>query len=850
MEFNLAPALRDRTEEWAKETTQTISQAALTELRSRKRDMICHLYYNGVKTEEEFNYLNEVGDYVYPAKVRFIPIIRSKIDLQLSKLTRRALNFATIASDSESQKEKMEKKLRYYMDYFDQKVETKRHEMMTNIQTINQKLQEINQILNTQAQSQEDLNMQRELAKMKPELERMLIAARTSSENIALLTEEDEEKIDRYWRYSYNDIRELAAKKYLTKAISEREIQRHSLKAYKDQCITGKPMYFVDTAPGEKFPEFRQISSMYACWSSGSPTGYVQNGGWVTYTIPMSIAEILSRFGDSLDPEHIKRLKDYQSYARESNIKTNFAHAAYFADDNTRVNYSGTTVDKKVDVTYVYWRSPRKVYRKSTPNQYMPGRYFTHIMHEDEILENSIKEGDKLEIRYIDDIYQGILIGSNRDGIVINAGPKPHQVYDVDTFRTEFPIIGYTFGDIDDEPYSYIWATKDLQDLYNILMFQIELLTVLSGVKGIVMDEAQKPDKMSYKEWMYNRKLGVAWIDTMKKKFGRNPSFNQFQTYDDTLSQAVTYIFELARGIDEMAGQIIGVPRQAIGQTISTDQVGTNKMSIDQSALVNEIQFDTHFNLLSKALTRFMNCAAEQGVIDDVISFIANDLTTDDFAVNPDIFKGRKYDIIVSNTDKELNFIEDFKQLAIRERSNNTIALHDLIKVYQGETLKEIEATLEFASKKAIERAESAAMNQMQAEAEKEKQMKELDLRYKQLSDKMSNELKQLELQIKDRELQMKQNMQVQESALKERQAMAENELKSREIELKAAEAQGKVISDDFKNKLESVTKKIDLLLGNRKLDIDEAKLDIERERNQIESKKVDKMNQKSNSNE
>jgi len=493
--------------------------------------------------------------------------------------------------------------------------------------------------------------------------------------------------------------------------------------------------------------------------------------------------------------------------------------------DETRMNYSGSSIDKLVDVTYVYWRSPRKFIRKLTPNPHVPGKHFTHIIEEGEILNLNVEKGESLQIRYLDDIYEGVLIGTSRDGIIVNAGPRKNQVYDVDTYKTQLPIIGFTYGDISDEPYSYIWSTKDLQDLYNILMYQAELLTVLSGVKGIVMDKAQRPDDMSPAEWVYNRKMGVAWIDTMKKKFQRFPTFNQFTQYDDSLSQSVMYILEMARGIDEMAGQIIGIPRQALGQTVSTDQVGTNKMSIDQSTIINEIHFFKHFDILGKALTRFMNCAREQGVIDDVISFVSGDLTSEDFAIPKNLFDHRKYDIIVTNTVHELDLIEDFKRLATNERMSGQIALADLIKVYQGNTLKEIEQTLEFASKKMSEQMMMAQQNAEQAEMQKEQALKEMDLEYKKLNDEMQAQLKQLEMQMKEREMQFSAAQQMATQEMEAKQRESENLNKQREIEIKAADVQNKIVSDDFKNRLSALTQQVDTLLGARKLDIEEMKV-------------------------
>src|SRR5690606_23876800 len=85
--------------------------------------------------------------------------------------------------------------------------------------------------------------------------------------------------------------------------------------------------------------------------------------------------------------------------------------------------------------------------------------------------------------------------------------------------------------------YSPVWETKDIQELYNILHFQEELLISLSGVKGTVVDISQLPSGMSMTEVMYYKKNGLLPIETLFP--GGKPkrtSFNQFSNYDDSVS--------------------------------------------------------------------------------------------------------------------------------------------------------------------------------------------------------------------------------------------------------------------------------------------------------------------------
>lgn len=824
--FNLAPKESEKTEEWIKQTVRYIGQRTLTEIAGRKKDLVCHMYYNGVKDEAEFEYLNSVGDYVYPAKVRFFPIIRPKIDLQISKLTRRAISFRAFASDEISLKERYNKKMQEYFSVMDTKIKVSREAAKARIQELEVRIEQINQALQQQPESEEEAQMQQELKKMKPLLMEAIIQAKTIDEDFLLVSEEEEENIERLFKYKYEDVIEKGAQSFLKKSIRENGILEESLQAFKNNVITGKPIYFVDPVEGARFPDFKSLPSISVCWSAEESSRYIQDCPWASYSVLMGIGSVITAFPELTETD-VERLEQLGNLATTNSLYTNFDHSAVFGDHSKdSVNYSGTSMEKLVDVTYVYYRSPRKVMRKLVPNKYIEGTFFSHIVGEEDLEKKPLREGEKLEIRFIDDIYEGVLIGKG-DGISVKCRLKNYQVYDIDTLATQLPIVGYTFNSLVDEPYSYVWATKDIQDLYNILRYQEELLIVLSGVKGFVMDKSQKPDDMSYDEWMYNRKMGVAWIDTMKRKFGRTPTFNQFQSYDDTLTQSIIYIEEVLARLDESAGTTIGIPRQAVGQTVSTDQVGTNKQAVERSELINELMFYKHFELLGHALSRYMNCARDQGLNEEIISFVTNDMAIEDAVIPKGLFDSRRIDIYVTNSTKEFEGIQRLQEIAVQERGLGTIDLAGLVRVFNVDTLKEIEVALQQASEIAFKRQQSLQQSDQQFQAQNEQAIRQMEQQQEQMKLQLEGKLKQLDLQLKKEELQAEMAQKAVENQLKDKELTLKAEEASSKLAADAFEKQNKAVNDQFANKLVALKNQVDALLGSRDLDIKEKELVI-----------------------
>ena len=828
MKVNLNPPLKERNDTWTEETTRQIGHLALTEVRSRKNDEIAFRYYNGLNNKSDFEYLTEAGDRTYPAQLRFFEIIRPKIDIQLSKLSRRPLNYKLIANDSESQREKMKNKLKEYFDIFDIRIQLAKTASIQRIQVMEQQLSQIDQVLANPPQNENEIAIYTELKQIRPQVEMALVALRTHEENVILLLEEEEEKIENFHRYNNMHYVERGGQKYMKKALTEKDVMAKSIKAFRNQWVTGKPLYYVDPNPLNKYPDFEVLNPMFVVWSGGNTSDYIQEQDWATYTVTMTANQIISRF--KLSKTDQERIENYSGYSTGT-FKTNFNHDAidsyrheFNYEYQSEKNLSSSRIDKLIDVTYVYWRSPRKIIRKFTPNKHVEGSFFSHFIDEENEEELSLREGERLEMIYVDDIYQGVLIGSNFEGIVTANGLRPYQVADVDSFKKDLPILGWSFNDPSDEPWSAIWSTKDIQDLVNILRFQQELLVVISGVKGIILDKAQMPD-MPEDQWIYDRKMGITWIDSLKKTMGKYPTFNQFTAYDDTMSQSVMWIDQICERLEDFAGRIIGVTRQATGQTVSTDQVGTNRMSIEQSALVSEIVFWRHYHLLGKALTRFMNCAREQGLTDDVISQITSDMGEDIIKLPLDVFDKRNFDCLVINNSNEAQAIDGLRNLAVAERRAGIISLSDMVKIFKSETLDEIESTLEFAGKMAIKRQAEAQKNAEQFQRDHENELKQLELQQKAASDKMKDNIDQLRLQLDEKQVNLEMLQNMEKNRLEEKKLQSDNYLRSQDIALKAVNTQREYENDQFRNRLDALAQQIGSLLEQRKLDIEKIKV-------------------------
>jgi ribosomal protein S17E len=75
--------------EWFVHHARSIYLAASVMQTEKQRDLLCWQLFNGIVNEQDFDYLRKVDNFEYPAKIRHIPILRSRFQRLRALETRR-----------------------------------------------------------------------------------------------------------------------------------------------------------------------------------------------------------------------------------------------------------------------------------------------------------------------------------------------------------------------------------------------------------------------------------------------------------------------------------------------------------------------------------------------------------------------------------------------------------------------------------------------------------------------------------------------------------------------------------------------------------------------------------------
>jgi hypothetical protein len=270
------------------------------------------------------------------------------------------------------------------------------------------------------------------------------------------------------------------------------------------------------------------------------------------------------------------------------------------------------------------------------------------------------------------------------------------------------------------------------------------------------MDLAQKPDDMTEKEWLYYRKQGVTFINSLQRRHGRFPTFNQFQTYDDTLSSSIQYLDNILLSLQRLVDEITGVSYQRKGVTVPTDQVGTSKSAVAQSMLTTEVLYFEHDETVRRALEGWVNltkASLEQG---DLVSYDSGGGGREVVNIPAGIFKDKYFSIGVENSAKDEEGIENLRQISLQAFARGQMALREVVKVYSIDNLLLLQKTIDDYAEKAEAANAQMESNKIAGESQAKMDALKFEKEYDKAINDTNVQLKQLELQIKQADLELK----------------------------------------------------------------------------------------------
>jgi hypothetical protein len=667
-----------KTKEWCKENIRAMLgyQNYTTKFnRERKKDYENYLLYNGVFDTKTFEYVTNTYGISSPARLVNHPIIAPKIDLLVGEFMSQPLEFTVEAINEAAVNKKL-----------DRKVAIVAEKIMRGVRR-----------------------------EMEAELE-------ISFEDQDVGVQEMPEDIDKFLKLNGREQVEQLVYLGIQHLIQKYQLQHVFKQGLYDMSIVSKGFYHVTIKNGDPVP--RRVDPRTLIYDMNSDVESLQDSSWVAEERFLTVSEVIDEFGDFLTQDEIVRIEKMRYEGQNSLERYNKPYQWYYKDDSSS--------PMRIRVIRGVWKSIKMLKVKLSENKYDPERPFRKILPDD----YKIRKGDNVEKKAYNDLWTCTMIGHD---IVIDARSMPNQVRREENFsETKLPYIGIIKNNVDGITLSIVDSLKNIQILYNIVMYHIELTLARSGGKAVVYDTSQKPNGVSLDDVFYHAKnSGVIPINT-KQEGNQVGGFNQFQQIDFTLSNSVQQLINLKMMLEDTAEKLTGISRAREGFTKSGSAVGVNERSVMQSSLVTQPLVANHvrtidmvFNYMSDLMKicwgdgkKTVHFMGEQGA--EMMKMMGD-------------IKNNDYSIWVNNSSKDRQMKDKIEAMGQQILSGGGAeGFLQMIKVSNAINAKDAEVILEQGieamqqQQMAMQEQQAAAQEQMaqveQAKAEADAHLRKAEL--------------------------------------------------------------------------------------------------------------------------
>lgn len=714
-----------KTEQWCKSNIDWI--ISMSPIWWKQKTDYYYDLYNGKRDGSKWDSITKTFGVEFPVgKIKHIPLIRPMINRLLSEQEERPFNFVTHTEDTES---------------------------------ITQKIQEISQKLFSD----------------------ILDIIRSGKE-----VETEMLKLQKYYKEEFQSDLEVGVHHAVVSYMMKHRMDRKFSEAFLDKLISGRQLYQIKINRIGEDPEFT-IEKPGSVFYADNNVKWIADCDWVIKANELTPTEILDKFGERMKQDDIDKVEDWlDMYSKDFTykVRNEFHDVDNLLNDPDNYNVNNSNVNHKIAVYYCEWKSIRKISFWESDNQYDSDAPFIKLLSDqyvNELIETkSKKKLEKIQYRYIQDRWEGVRIG---DSIYVDMGKCKYPVRSMAApSKVRLSINGLTYnGKI--KPYSLLGETEDLQDLYDILHFHKENLIALSGVKGSYMELSQLPDFKTgsfagnLKMFMYYKKMGTAFIDRSKESSDK--SFNQFQSYDDTLGQGMGVILQTIQHVETTAERITGVSRQAMGTIGQYDGKGNTDQAILQSSLVTEYMFNDQDEFVQQGLTDLAN-SLRVAYKEGYTGFYVSDQHTKEIFSLGSEFALCDYNIFFTDRTSDKKSIQELKMYANQLAQQQLIGFEDILPLFKKGSLTDIIRYIEAnivkrrkimeeqnqqlaQAQQQMEQAKSQAeLSKIQAEAAKlqasiAENQRKLVLEEKEISDKKAIDTEKIKLDQQRVELEAKQ---------------------------------------------------------------------------------------------
>lgn len=579
------------------------------------------------------------------------------------------------------------------------------------------------------------------------------------------------EKINDYYTYEWQDMREIGANALLNHYVKELNIPLMFNQGFMDAMAVGEEIYQCDIVGGE--PTIERLNPLKVRIFKSGYSNKIEDADMIILEDYWSPGKVIDTYYDVLtkkDMEYIEKMPDHVGQAATDSMdnvdeRYGFVNNHMIGDEISTEGffwdplggYDGVNnsllpydVAGNLRVLRVYWKSRRKI-KKVRSYDPQTGEEVFNFYPETYVIDKNA--GEEEQIFYVNEAWEGTKIGTD---IYVNMRPRVVQYNRLSNpSRCHFGIVGSIYNLNDNRPFSLVDMMKPYNYLYDAIHDRLNKLIARNWGSLLRLDFAKKPKEWDVEKWLYYaRTMGLAVEDSFKegsmgaatgKLAGalNNASTGVIAASDGNQIQQYINLLEFIKM--EMA-EIIGITKQREGQVSNRETVGGVERATLQSSHITEWLFFVHEDVKKRVLECFLETAkiALRGR-SKKFQYILSDSSMKVMEIDGDEFAEADYGLVVDNSNgiQELNSkLDTLAQAALQ---NQTLSFSTIMKLFSSSSLAEKQRLVEKDERNIQERQAQVQQQQLQAqqqEIEQKSQIEQAKMQQEDILNQRDNETK------------------------------------------------------------------------------------------------------------
>lgn len=585
------------------------------------------------------------------------------------------------------------------------------------------------------------------------------------------------EKINDYYSYEWQDMREIRANALLNHYIKELNIPLIFNQGFMDAMAVGEEIYQCDIVGGE--PTIERLNPLKVRIFKSGYSNKIEDADMIILEDYWSPGKVIDTYYDVLtkkDMEYIEKMPDHVGQAATDSMdnideRYGFVNNHMTGDEISTEGffwdplggYDGVNnsllpydVAGNLRVLRVYWKSRRKI-KKVRSYDPQTGEEVFNFYPETYVIDKDA--GEEEQIFYINEAWEGTKIGTD---IYVNMRPRVVQYNRLSNpSRCHFGIVGSIYNLNDNRPFSLVDMMRPYNYLYDAIHDRLNKLIARNWGSLVRLDFAKKPKGWDVEKWLYYAKTtGLAVEDSFNegnvgaatgKLAGalNNASTGVITASDGNQIQQYINLLEFIKM--EMA-EVAGITKQREGQVSNRETVGGVERSMMQSSHITEWLFVVHEDVKKRAL----ECLLETAKIalrgrSKKFQYILSDNSMRVMEIDGDEFAEADYGLVVDNSNGVQELNSKLDALAQAALQNQTLSFSTIMKLFSSASLAEKQRLVEKDEQAIQERNAQAQQQQFESQqqiAQIEAEQRQAELQQKEQANIRDNETKLMIAQI------------------------------------------------------------------------------------------------------